>query len=536
MHGVDNYNIYIYIMIINIVNFNSNIGHFLHEELQYVIDIIFKNDDAFIDIYIPDYVLNNKLYRWHIGILNVLTHQNKKIKLIYDIKNYNNVINIVSSFQKIINIDYIIYLRKIVFEYYNIEIINNQIPYTVLYTRINDTNRRHILNYECLVNNFDLIVHSLDLSFEEQVKLFSKITHFVSVEGGAHFVNIMFMQPTSKAMNILTRTDFSTIDNRPEHYDSWQKRFGTSILIKEFNINNSALTRITCNSADAVSDHDMHDHIYIDDILKHNIIDFINEHSLIISHPGYHGFFSYCSVTLLQIMLYFNKNKKIPYYVDMSKIFTFFKKNENDDISEVFFKKNDNNININNDTFINIIDQFDDYSNINFVYYNQFIQKYFTLSDEINNIILNIEHKYNINYDNTCCIFLRGNDKITETIIPDYDEIYNKLNDIIPDKENINFLLQSDESEFFSFFKLKLKNIIIFNDEIKHINKQNTSINHIIDYDNKIILIKNFLAIVKIMSKCKYVICNAGNISLWITLFRNNNDNIFQFLNNNWCK
>jgi len=261
----------------------------------------------------------------------------------------------------------------------------------------------------------------------------------------------------------------------------------------------------------------------------------MNNDTLIINHPGYHGFFSYCSVSLLQILIYFNKNKYFPNNIDMSKIFTFFKKNENYDISKIFFKKMNNNLNldINN---INIVDQFDDYSSINFVYYNQIIHKYFTLSDEINNIILNIENKYNINYDNICCVFLRGNDKITETIIPDYNEIYNKLNNIFPDKENINFLLQSDETEFFTFFKLKLKNITIFNDEIKHINKQKTSINHITDYDNKIILIKNFLAIVKIMSKCKYVICNSGNISLWITLFRNNNDNVFQFLNGIWIK
>ena len=49
-------------MIIKIVNFNSNIGHFLHEELQYVIDIIFKNNDTLISIYIPEYVKNNNEY------------------------------------------------------------------------------------------------------------------------------------------------------------------------------------------------------------------------------------------------------------------------------------------------------------------------------------------------------------------------------------------------------------------------------------------------------------------------------------------
>ena len=30
------------------------------------------------------------------------------------------------------------------------------------------------------------------------------------------------------------------------------------------------------------------------------------------------------------------------------------------------------------------------------------------------------------------------------------------------------------------------------------------------------------------MSKCKYVVCNTGNCSIWIVFFRNNTDNIIQ--------
>ena len=30
------------------------------------------------------------------------------------------------------------------------------------------------------------------------------------------------------------------------------------------------------------------------------------------------------------------------------------------------------------------------------------------------------------------------------------------------------------------------------------------------------------------MSKCKYVICNTGNCSLWIALYRGNTDNFYQ--------
>ena len=167
-------------MIINIINFNPNIGHFLHEEFQYAIDIIFKNNDKNIEIYVPDYIISSNLYRWHFGILKILSEKNKNIQLIYNIENKDNIININPGYQMIINLDYIRYLRKNVLEYYNI-LDNNIIPkYKVLYTRINDTNRRHILNYEVLQNDFDLIIHSLNISFEDKVRLFNKTTHFVS--------------------------------------------------------------------------------------------------------------------------------------------------------------------------------------------------------------------------------------------------------------------------------------------------------------------------------------------------------------------
>ena len=48
--------------------------------------------------------------------------------------------------------------------------------------------------------------------------------------------------------------------------------------------------------------------------------------TLIIKHPGYHGFFSYCSIALYQIISYNNNNKKLPDIVSMKEIFTMFKK------------------------------------------------------------------------------------------------------------------------------------------------------------------------------------------------------------------
>ena len=35
------------------------------------------------------------------------------------------------------------------------------------------------------------------------------------------------------------------------------------------------------------------------------------------------------------------------------------------------------------------------------------------------------------------------------------------------------------------------------------------------------------------MSKAKLLICTSGNVSLWIALFRGNNNNIYQYLSPN---
>ena len=45
---------------------------------------------------------------------------------------------------------------------------------------------------------------------------------------------------------------------------------------------------------------------------------------------------------------------------------------------------------------------------------------------------------------------------------------------------------------------------------------------------------KNVLAIIYIMSKCKYIICSSGNCSIWMMYFRGNVNNVKQFLNNQW--
>ena len=148
------------------------------------------------------------------------------------------------------------------------------------------------------------------------------------------------------------------------------------------------------------------------------------------------------------------------------------------------------------------------------------------------NIYNNIINKYNLNFDNICVLFLRGNDKATECKIPSYNKYIEKGNELLKSNPDLKFLIQSDEKEFIDTMKTNFPNNIIFIDEIRVISKnigqtvdnhgRNPELNH------KYAL--NFLAIVYIMSQCKYVICNSGNISFWILMYRKHLNNYFQLI------
>lgn len=79
---------------------------------------------------------------------------------------------------------------------------------------------------------------------------------------------------------------------------------------------------------------------------------------------------------------------------------------------------------------------------------NPFIEKYFTPSKLVQNKINAIAQKYEIDYDNTCALFHRGLDKVTETEICSYEDKIEKAKELLKENPNIRFLIQSDETGF----------------------------------------------------------------------------------------
>lgn len=150
--------------------------------------------------------------------------------------------------------------------------------------------------------------------------------------------------------------------------------------------------------------------------------------------------------------------------------------------------------------------------------------KYFTPSLIITTIIESLEQKYAIEYENTCVLFYRGNDKNTETKICEYADYVKNANAILQENPECTFLIQSDETEFFDYFKTSYPtNSFHFTGEVDLIQKNQ---NHYYS--------KNYLAITIIISKCKYIICGSGNCSIWIMLYRGHTQNVYQNLLSSW--
>ena len=68
--------------------------------------------------------------------------------------------------------------------------------------------------------------------------------------------------------------------------------------------------------------------------------------TLTITHNA--GFFSCCTIRLIEIVNFFNNNKNLPTIVDSSRQFDFYK-SKPEDLSKFYFTEKENNIEYNSD-------------------------------------------------------------------------------------------------------------------------------------------------------------------------------------------
>lgn len=261
--------------------------------------------------------------------------------------------------------------------------------------------------------------------------------------------------------------------------------------------------------------------------------------SLIITHNA--GFFSCCSVKLDAIVNYINRHRKLPEKIDSSKQFKLYKPNPAVDITYDFFEiPNSSEYIFTNSIKYNYTYEYRKYSDLNFENIVPIVKKYFEPSQQIKTLADKFINKYNICYENCIAIYYRGTDKRKlekgKDTQKSFESYHNKLNELltIVNNDNVQILIQTDSAQFLNYITTQNKNkqFIILEELVpsntcKGPHRERTKQQNYCD-------ITNLLSIVSIISKCKYIICSTGNVSMWITLYRGNCENVYQNSHCNW--
>lgn len=258
--------------------------------------------------------------------------------------------------------------------------------------------------------------------------------------------------------------------------------------------------------------------------------------SLSITHNS--GFFSCSSIALRELLTYYNNQRGLPNFLDRSYQYYFYKTDTSIDVSKIIFREN-RNFDIPYIKDIHITsedreDQFSDYKKINFDDIIPFVEKYFTPSDFVEDRVSTFKKDYDIDYENTCGVFYRGNDKSTETSIADYESFIKKSKRVLEQFPEIKFLVQTDENEFLEEFKSNFSNNTKCINEIDRMDKQIGCVFYGVPGDRKFQHGVDYFSAVLIQSRCKHLITHSGNGGMWAILYRGHANNVYQNLNYEW--
>jgi len=251
---------------------------------------------------------------------------------------------------------------------------------------------------------------------------------------------------------------------------------------------------------------------------------------LTISHD--YGFFSCCSIALDKIIEFHNEKKFLP-TVDRNNQYSWYKDNITQGVND-FFEEEQIDLNLKPENLkedFEIESQFSDYSLLNFEYVKKIIDIYFSPSEKVKEIENYLLNKYEIDLSKTISVCFRGNDKRTETTLPTYIEILNKINQVKKTNPDHKLLVQSDDYEFIEFIKENIKDFIEIK-ETKKINNKDTAIQFTLPIGKRLINAQIFLAVMQIISESHKIIINSGNIGIWTCFFRGNANGVYQFLSN----
>lgn len=251
----------------------------------------------------------------------------------------------------------------------------------------------------------------------------------------------------------------------------------------------------------------------------------VDKETLYITHSS--GFFANCTISLFCIVQYYNNFKKLPTHVDFSKTFSSFKDNYDHDIFGEYFSIKDTEIPYKNNIHMNWHSLFN-YSEEPYNDLAPFVEKYFYPTMEVQSISESISEKYEIDYRNTLVICYRGTDKYLDTGLGTYEEYLEKARACLLDNPGMKVLVQTDQGQFLDLCYKELASV--FHIEELPVTKSNIAMHDIIARNDKIVWTKNFLGVIFLISKCKYIINHSGNVARWICLYRGSAEGSVQYL------
>jgi len=257
---------------------------------------------------------------------------------------------------------------------------------------------------------------------------------------------------------------------------------------------------------------------------------------IIVAHKF--GFFSCCSVILDNIAQFCNTYGLLPDHVDSSESFDWYKPPglEGGDITRHYFDPEHTETSLHMDLPVDFRHehQWKNYSELRYDQIGQLLRRYFVPTIEIRNLVADMESRYNIaDYENLCVLFYRGNDKSTETRLCGYEEFIDQARAVQTKHPGVRFLIQSDETEFIDRMSSEFPDSFYLKDDIRHMSKRISSVD-LVGPQYNYEFSKRYLAITILMGKCKHIVCNTGNCSLWIMLFRGNAENVYQNFDGIW--
>lgn len=230
---------------------------------------------------------------------------------------------------------------------------------------------------------------------------------------------------------------------------------------------------------------------------------------------GGSGLTSCLNVRLHQFIKWCNEHKgELPKSIDSSGQFGFYKES-NEDISNLIVNYNREGI--------EKISKIDYDHAFQYGWYDKIgIEKLFNINRICNFPSQEVRNTSNeiLNLIGTrTCVLYRGNDKALE--IPRIP--YSMMIEMAKDTGDTSFFVQTDEKEFYDYFKSQFPDTIKW--EIPMISKNDFG--HVIP-DNRIKFISQFNAVLLSISKSGKVILTTGNTGEFVCLYRGHTNNVWQ--------